>query len=148
MLRVACLISTFLIGVGGTRVVNSVWVRFEAVASGAIRVPPNGRGLLRSYITSDGVNLLFERVDFQSVEEARLQLEKFVEQSSQVMTREFIRDREGKFVAGERVVAFFPADDGLVPAVVCQDGRRVYVMSSTSLHHLLIFERSVSVLPR
>lgn len=143
MIRLACAILTFVVGVTGTCAVNRVWIRFRDVDSAAIGVPPNGRGWLRVYVASDGIGVGFERVGFPSVEEARLYFEELVGKSNQIKTTEFLRDREGKSVVGKRVMGLFPTDDGLVVSgIVCQDGPVVYVMSSTSLRHLLIFENA------
>ena len=143
MLRLACLSLTLLIGVAVTHVVNRVWVRFEAVASGAIVVRHCGRGVLLSYVSSDGVNLIAQRVDFPSEKEARGHYLSLISKSSEILSRELIRDQEGSLVVGERVVGFFRGEDGLaVPTMICQDGSLVYVTSSTSLRHLMIFENA------
>lgn len=143
LIRLACLILTFGLGVIGTLVVNRVWIRFRDVDSAAIAVPPNGRGRLRLYVASDGIGVGVERVNFPSVGEARLYFEALVGKSRQITTTEFLRDREGKSIVGKRVMGLFPTDDGLVVSgIVCQDGTVVYVMSSTSLRHLTIFENA------
>lgn len=141
MTRLACVILTFVLGVIVTQVVNRVWIRFRDVDSAAIAVPPNGRGWLRVYVTSDGITVSFERLYFPSVEEAKRYFEDLVEKSSELKTTEFLRDREGKPGVAKRVVGFFPTDDGLlVSRIICQDGTLVYVMSSPSFRHLTIFE--------
>ena len=62
--------------------------------------------------------------------------------SNKIIAREFVRDREAKVVVGERVVALFPADEGREwPMMVWRDGTRLYEMSSTSLRHIVIFEK-------
>lgn len=143
IIRLACTILTFVLGVTGTRVVNRVWIRFRDVDSVAIAVLPNGRGVLRVYMASDGIGVGVERVNFPSVEEAQLYFEELVGKSRQITTTEFLRDREGKSIAGKRVMGLFQTDDGLVVSgIVCQDGTVVYVMSSTSMGHLTIFENA------
>src|SRR5215213_6581599 len=143
ILRLACLTLTLIIGLAVTHVINRIWVRFEVVGSASIVVRHCGRGVLLSYVASDGVNLHVQRVDFPSEKEARLHFLSLISQSNEILSREFIRDREGSLVVGERVVSFSRADDGLaMPTMICQDGSQVYVMSSTSLRHLTIFENA------
>ena len=141
-IRVAALTVACLIGVIATYAFNRVYVRFERVAMGSTVMEPNGRGGVSSYQASDGVNLSFEHLDFPSAEDAARAFEKVISASDTIISREFVRDREGQRIVGERVLALFPAHDGKKwPMLVCLDGTRLYEMSSTSLRHLLIFEK-------
>jgi len=141
-IRLAALTATCLIGFVASYVFNRVYVRFEKVAMGSIVMGANGRGGFSSYRASDGVNVNFDRLDFPSTEEATKAFDNVLSASNRVIVREFVRDREAKVVVGERVVALFPADDGREwPMMVCRDGAKLYEISSTSLRHILIFER-------
>lgn len=141
-IRVAALTITCFISCVATYVFNRVYVRFDGVVMGSISMAPSGRGGFSSYRASDGVNLRFDHLDFPSAEEATRAFEKELGVSTKIISREFLRDREGKFIVGERVVALFPADDGRNwPMVVCLDGNELYEISSTSLRHILIFEK-------
>jgi hypothetical protein len=134
---------TFVIGVGATYVLNRVWVRFENVARGSIRMPPDGRGGFSSYKASDGVNLNFARLEFPSPDAARKAFQKVLSQATKIIERERLYNREGKAMVGERVVGMFPADDGREwPMVVCLDGANLYEISSTSLRHIALFEKA------
>lgn len=109
---------------------------------GSTRMEPGGRGSVSSYRASDGVNLVFERTEFPSVEYATKAFENMLGDSKKIISREFLNDRDGKFVVGERVLALFPADDGRAwPMMVCLDGTRLYTIASTSQRHILIFEK-------
>ena len=141
--RLASLALTCLLGFVATYVFNRVYIRFESVGMGSIAMGPNGRGGFISYRASDGVNLSFDHLDFPSAEEAKGSFKNVLDGSSKIITREFVGDREGKFVVGERVIGLFPADDGREwPMMVCHDGSKLYEISSTSLRHILIFERA------
>lgn len=141
-IRVAALTITFLIGCVVTYVFHRVYVRFEEVATGSIRMQSGGWGSIHAYRASDGVNLNFERLYFQSAEEATKAFEEVLGASNDILSREFVRDRDGKSVVGERVFALIPADDGREWAMmVCLDGNKLYEISSTSLRHILIFEK-------
>jgi len=142
-LRFASLTLTCLIGFVATYVFNRVYLRFESVGMGSIAMGPNGRGGFISYRATDGVNLSFDHLEFPSAEEAKESFNKVLGGSSKIITREFVSDREGRVVVGERVIGLFPADDGRQwPMMVCQDGSKLYEISSTSLRHILIFERA------
>lgn len=141
-IRVAALSITCLIGCAATYVFNRVYVRFEKVAMGSIRMESGGRGSVSSYLASDGVNLSFGQVDFPSAEEATKAFEQGLKVSNKIISREFVRDRDGKSVVGERMFALFPAEDGREwPMMVCLDGTKLYEISSTSVRHILIFEK-------
>ena len=134
---------TSIIGVATTYVLNRIYVRFEEVGMGSIRMEPDGRGGVSAYLTSDGVNLVASTLRFQSTEDATKAFEKIIGDSKKITSREFVHDRDGKSVVGERVVGLFPADDGRAwPMMVCLDGNKLYQVSSTSLRHILIFEKS------
>lgn len=125
-----------------TYVSNRVNVRFETLAMGSIVMEPGGRGGFTSYRASDGVNLSFSRLYFLSTEDATRAFKNVRGACSKIVSREFVRNREGQFVCDERVVAVCPADDGREwPIMVCLDGTKLYEMSSTSLRHILIFEK-------
>jgi hypothetical protein len=142
MKRLAALATTCLIGLMATYAANRVYVRFEIVATGSTAMEPNGRGGVSSYHVSDGVNLIFEHLGFRSAEDAAKAFEKVIGDSDKIISREFIRDREGQCIVGERVLALFPADDGKEwSMMVCLDGSKLYKMSSTSVRHILIFEK-------
>jgi hypothetical protein len=139
---VAALTITFVIGCTATYVFNRVYVRFEKVAMGSIRMESGGWGSFSSYRASDGVNLVFERLEFPSAEDAKKAFENVLGDSNKIISREFLSDRDDKFVVGERVLALFPADDGREwPMMVCLNGTRLYQISSTSPRHILIFEK-------
>lgn len=109
---------------------------------GSIAMEPNGRGGFSSYRGSDGVNLTFDHLAFPSDEDAAKAFEEVLGHSNKIISREFVRDREGKVVVGERVFALFPTDDGREwPMMVCLDGGTLYEISSTSMRHILIFEK-------
>ena len=140
-IRCAALTITCLIGCVATYVFNRVYVRFEKVGMGSIRMDC-GRGGISAYRASDGVYLVFDQLKFPSVEDATKAFEKVLGGSNKIISREFVRDRDGKTVVGERVFALFPADDGREwPMMVCLDGTRIYQISSTSLRHIFIFEK-------
>jgi hypothetical protein len=141
-IRVAALAISCLISFMATYTLNRVYVRFERVAMGSMAMEPNGRGGVSSYQTSDGVNLSFEHLDFPSAEDAAKAFEKVIGAPDKVISKEFVRDREGQRIVGERVLALFPAYDGKEwPMMVCLDGSKLYQISSTSLRHILIFEK-------
>jgi hypothetical protein len=142
-LRLASLALTCLIGFVATNAFDRVYLRFESVGMGSIAMGPNGQGGFISYRASDGVNLNFDHLDFPSAEEAKEAFKNVLDGSSKIITREFVRDREGRSVVGERVIGLFSADDGREwPMMVCHDGSKLYEISSTSLRHILIFEKA------
>jgi hypothetical protein len=142
MNRVAAFAMTCLIGLLATYAGNRVYVHFERVATGSTAMQPNGRGGVTSYRASDGVNLIFEHLDFPSTEDAAAAFERVIGDTDKIINREFVRDREGQRIVGERVLALFPADDGKEwPMMVCLDGSKLYRITSTSLRHILIFEK-------
>lgn len=103
---------------------------------------PDGRGGFSAYRASDGVNLNVSKLRFQSTEDAAKAFEQVMGDSKKIISREFVHDRDGKSVVGERVFALFPADDGREwPMMVCLDGTTLYQIASTSLRHILIFEK-------
>lgn len=141
-IRVAALSIACLIGCLATYVFNRVYVRFEKVAMGSIRMEAGGRGSFSSYRASDGVNLSFGQVDFPTAEDGTKAFEQGIKVSTKIISREFVRDRDGKSVVGERVFGLFPAEDGREwPMMMCLDGTKLYEISSTSLRHILIFEK-------
>lgn len=141
-IRATALTITCLIGGMATYVLNRVYVRFDKVAMGSIAMEAGGWGSLSSYRASDGVNLTFTRLDFRSSDDATKAFEEVLRASNKIISREFVRDREGKSVVGERVFVLFPFDDGREwPMMVCLHGTRLYEISSTSLRHILIFEK-------
>jgi len=141
-IRLAALTIACLIGVVATYVFKRVYVRFEKVAMGSIAMGNNGRGGFSSYRASDGVKVNFDRLDFPSADEATKAFENVLGGSNRTILRELLSDREAKVVVGERVVAVFPADDGGEwPMMVCHEGTKLYEISSTSLRHILIFEK-------
>ncbi len=140
--RVAALTVTCSIGFVATHVFNRVYVRFERVAMGSVSMESSGRGGFISYRASDGVNLSFDRLNFHSAEDATKAFERALGASTKIILREFVHDREHKFITGERVVALFPGDDGREwPMMVCLDGNNLYEISSSSLRHIFIFEK-------
>jgi hypothetical protein len=142
-LRLASVVLTCLIGFVATYVFNRVYLRFDSVAVGSIAMGQNGRGGFILYRASDGVNLSFDHLDFPSAEEATLAYEKVLGSSSKIISKEFVRDREGRSEVGERVIGLFPADDGREwPMLVCHAGSKLYGISSTSLRHISIFEKA------
>jgi hypothetical protein len=142
-LRLAALALTCLIGFVATYVFNRVYLRFESVGMGSIAMAPTGRGGFIAYRASDGVNLSFDHLDFPSAEEATEAFKNVLGSSSKIITRELVRDRDGRSVVGERVIGLFPADDGREwPMMVCHDGSKLSEISSTSLRHILIFEKA------
>lgn len=131
-----------LTGIMATYAMNRVYVRFERVAMAAMVMEPNGWGGLSLYQASDGVNLSFEHLEFPSPEDATRAFERVIGASDKIISREFVHDRQGQRIVGERVLALFRADDGKEwPMMVCLDGTKLYEMSSTSLRHILIFEK-------
>jgi hypothetical protein len=109
---------------------------------GSVSMEHGGRGGFSSYRATDGVNLSFDHLDFPSADDTTKAFEKVLGASTKILKREFMRDREEKFIVGVRVVALFPADDGREwPMMVCLDGNKLYEISSTSLRHILIFEK-------
>jgi len=142
-LRLASLTLTCLIGFVATYVFNRVYLRFETVGMGSIAMAPTGRGGFIAYRSSDGVNLSFDHLDFPSTDAATEAFKNVLGGSSKIITREFVRDRDGKSVVGERVIGLFPADDGREwPMMVCRDGSMLYEISSTSLRNILSFEKA------
>jgi hypothetical protein len=139
---VAALTITFVIGGAATYVFNRVYVRFEKVGMGSTRMEPAGRGSVSAYRASDGVNVVFNQTEFPSAAYAKTAFENILGDSKKIISREFVKDREGKFVVGERVLGLFPADDGREsPLMVCLDGTRLYTIASTSERHILMFEK-------
>jgi hypothetical protein len=142
VIGVVALVLTVALGTGATYVFNRVYIRFENVAVGSIAMPPDGRGGFSSFKASDGVNLYFDHLEFPSAVAAREAFQKVLGQSTKIIEREELRDREGKAIIGERVVGMFPSDDGREwPMVVCVDGHKLYEISSTSLRHIALFEK-------
>ncbi len=132
-----------VLGAGATYIFNRVYIRFKSVAIGSIRKPPDGRGTFNSYKASDGVNVCFDRLEFPSADAARDAFHQVLIRSSKIIERGPLRDRGGKAIVGERVVAIFPSDDGRQwPMVVSLDGANLYEISSTSLRHLALFEKA------
>ena len=139
---IAALSITCVIGSAATYVFNRAYIRFEEVGMGSIRMEPGGRGGFSAYRASDGVNLNVSKLRFQSTEDAAKAFEQVMGDSKKIISREFVDDRDGKAVVGERVFALFPADDGREwPMMVCLDGTTLYQIASTSLRHILIFEK-------
>ena len=132
---------TFTAGCAATYVLNRIYVRFELIAMGSVALPPAGRGGVSYYTASDGVDVMFQRLQFPSNEAAREAYQQFHTSSGKILQREPVFDREGKTVVGERLVGMFPYENGASwPSVICLDGRTIYEISSTSLRHALLFE--------
>ncbi|MCM3904318.1 MAG: hypothetical protein ND866_21700 [Pyrinomonadaceae bacterium] len=59
------------------------------------------------------------------------------------MSESLFMTAKGTVVVGERVLAMFPADNGREwPLMICLDGTKLYEISSTSVRHILLFEKA------
>ena len=133
---------TFVFSVGTTLVTNRVYLRFDRVALGTARIPPDGSGALDSFRSRDGVDLIVGHFDFPSHEAARVAFQDMVAGAERIVEREVIYDREAKRTTGERVVIKDHIGRGLDAAIIILDDTRLYEFCSTSLRHALSFERS------
>jgi hypothetical protein len=142
LVRVAAFLGAFIIAVAGNAVINRVYPRFENVAVGSLASPTGGRGGFSSFKSRDGVNLVFEHVDYPSRDAANEAFQKMVAGSERILEREVLYDPAGKLVTGERVVILLRDDSGVkASAVISLDDTKVYLIASTSLRHTLFFER-------
>ena len=140
---IAILLLTFLVGLSSTYIFDRLYVRFEEVAVGSIVLPPDGRGRRSFYKASDGVNLSFDHLAFTSAAAARAAYEQVLSRSRKIIEREPLYNREGKLLVGERVVVIFSSEDGSdCPLLICLDGQTLYEISSTSLRHILLFDKT------
>ena len=126
-----------------TSLLNRVYPRFESVAVGGMTMSPGGRGGFSSFVSRDGVHLIFEHFEFPSHVAAKEAYHSMLNASERIIEREVLHDRTGKLVTGERVVATFRNDDGVKSAaVISLDDTKVYWFASTSMRHVLFFERA------
>ena len=109
---------------------------FENVAMGSMGIAPNGRGYFSSFRSRDEVNLVFERFDFPSHEEAKVAFQNTLHEAERIVEREVLYDREGKLITGERVVITYRTESE-VAAVVSLDDTKLYRIVSASLRHAL-----------
>ena len=141
LLRFGAFLATFVFAFATTSIFNSVYIRFDNVAVGSVRIPPAGRGGFSSFRSRDGVDLIFEHFDFPSHEAANDAFQNMLRRAEGTVHREVLYDRGGKRVTGERVVITFRAESGVdAAAVISLDDTKLYEIASTSLRHALSFE--------
>src|SRR5437588_5400181 len=127
VLRLGAFVVAFVFSCGTTSIVNRVILRFDNVAVGSVRIPPDGRGGFSSFRSRDGVYLFFEHFDFPSHESASAAFQNIISRAQRTVERRPLYDREGQRITGERAVITFRAESGVeAAAVISLDDTTVY----------------------
>lgn len=138
------LLMAFVVGATSTYLFHKAYIQFEVTAMGSLLVKPEGLGGFTAYKSFDGVNLVFHSVDFPSNEAAITSFQRILGESVSVINREPLYNPEGNTIVGERVVAMFPPNEAAKTeqaSMICLDGTSIYRISSSSLRHILVFDK-------
>lgn len=102
------------------------------------------RGSRQIFESTDGVGIELTKEWRNSSEEADGALEERLREGGRVVERSPLLEKEGPRY-GERVVAYFPAAEGVGerPAVLRTDGAAFFCLDSSSLRHLLLLEKQL-----
>ncbi len=144
-IRIAALLLTFFIGTSVAYFFHKLCIQFDAFAVGQVIIKPDGYGGFTSYKSYDGVNLNFLHFDFPSHEAANEAFQNTLSEAIKIIEREPLYDRKRENIVGERVVAIFPPSDYLQTewaSVICLDDTKLYRISSPSLRHALVFDKT------